>query len=244
MKKIALILFFGLSVNFVFAQFNDVRFGLQVSPTFSWMSANNNRINSSGSNLGLKLGMLGEFYFRENYAFSTGIGFGFNQGGTLQHEWEGYYWEDSYRQLTTDTLPLPSMTKLKYNIQYLEIPIGLKMRTREFGYIRYFVEPAITLGIKTQAKGSITGRNLGDEFEDINIKEEVNALNLAWGISAGIEYSLSETTALVGGLGFQVGFADTTRDGSVEINPNNGNESEDRSVGKAHNITVKIGVLF
>jgi hypothetical protein len=77
MKKIALILFFGVSLNFVYAQFNDVRFGLQVSPTFSWMGANTNRINSSGTNLGLKLGMLGEFYFRENYAFSTGIGFGF-----------------------------------------------------------------------------------------------------------------------------------------------------------------------
>lgn len=244
MKKIALILFFGLSLNFVYAQFNDVRFGLQVSPTFSWMGANSNRINSNGTNLGLKLGMLGEFYFRENYAFSTGIGFGFNQGGTLQHEWEGYYWEDSYRELTTDTLPLPSMTSLKYSIQYLEIPIALKMRTREFGYIRYFVEPGITLGIKTQSKGSITGRNLGDEFEDINIRKEVNALNLAWGIGAGIEYSLSETTALVGGLGFQVGFADITRDGATEINPNNGNESRENSVGKAHNITVKIAVLF
>ncbi len=244
MKKIALILFFGLSLNFVYAQFNDVRFGLQVSPTFSWMSANSNRINSAGTNLGLKLGMIGEFYFRENYAFSTGIGFGFNQGGTLQHEWEGFYWEDSYRELTTDTLPLPSMTKLKYNIQYLEIPIALKMRTREFGYIRYFVEPGLTLGIKTQSKGSITGRNLGDEFQDINIKSEVNALNLAWGIGGGIEYSLSETTALVAGLAFQVGFADVTRDGSTEINPNTGETGRENAVGKAHNLTVKIAVLF
>ncbi len=244
MKKIALIVFFGLSLHFAHAQFNDVRFGLQASPTFSWMSANNNRINSSGTNLGLKLGMLGEFYFRENYAFSTGIGFGFNQGGTLQHEWEGFYWGDSYRQLTTDTLPLPSMTKLKYNIQFLEIPLGLKMRTREFGFIRYFLEPAITLGIKTQAKGTLTGRNLGDEFEDINIESEVNALNLAWGITGGIEYSLSETTALVGGIGFQVGFTDITKDSGTEINPDTGIESDENSVGKAHNITIRIGVLF
>jgi hypothetical protein len=106
------------------------------------------------------------------------------------------------------------------------------------------VEPGITLGIKTQSKGSINGRNLGSEFEDINIKKEVNGVNLAWGIGAGVEYSLSETTALVGGIGFQVGFADITKDGSTEINPNNGESRKENSVGKAHNITIKIAVLF
>ncbi|MEL7119323.1 MAG: porin family protein [Bacteroidota bacterium] len=244
MKKIVLTALFGLTISFCVAQFSDVRFGMQLSPTFSWMSANTNRINGSGSNLGLKLGMLGEFYFQENYALSTGIGFGFNQGGTLQYEWSGFYWDEPYRELTTDTTALPSGTKLKSSIQFLEIPIGLKMRTREFGYFRYYLEPAITIGIKTQARGTVTGRNVGSDFEDINIGSEINPLNLSWGLGAGVEYSLSETTSLIGGLGFQVGFADVTKDNGVEINPTTGEQSEESSNGKAHNITIKIGILF
>lgn len=247
MKKIALLLFFGLCMQMGHAQLNDVRFGLQVSPSFAWMTANNNRVNSSGTNLGLKLGMLGEFYFRPNYAFSTGIGFSFNYGGTLQHEWAGFYWEDSYRELTTDTTALPQQTKLKYNIQFLEIPLGLKLISNEFGpagNIRYFVEPAITLGIKTQAKGEITGVGVGDGFDDINIRREVNPINLAWGLTAGIEYGLGGSTALVAGIGFQVGFADVTRDGDTVINPNTNDTSEEESSGRSHAITIRLGVMF
>ena len=92
MKKIVVIAaFLSLTSYMTFAQ-GDLRFGFQTSPTFSWMSANTNRINSSGTNLGLRLGMLGAFYFRENYAFTTGLGFAFGSGGTLLHEDPGVYW--------------------------------------------------------------------------------------------------------------------------------------------------------
>ena len=39
--------------------------------------------------------VIGEKYFAENYAFSFGIGFAFNQGGTLKHDVGGNLWPNS-----------------------------------------------------------------------------------------------------------------------------------------------------
>ena len=134
--------------------------------------------------------MIGEYYFRENYAFTGGLGFAFNSGGTLLHETGGSYWTRSDLGPQLDTLP--NNVKLKYNLQYLEIPVGLKMRTREFGYLRYFLEPGVTIGFKTQARGEITGSGIGGDQDQLNIRSEVNGLNLSVGIGGGVEYGLSD----------------------------------------------------
>lgn len=239
-KAVALAAFLVTSVLAVQAQ-NDLRFGFQASPTFSWMVANTSRINPSGSNLGLKLGMLGEYYFRENYALTMGLGFAFNHGGTLLHEYSGQYWTRSDLSPTQDTLP--SNVKLKYGIQYLEIPVGLKMRTREFGYLRYYVEPAITLGFKTQARGQIEGIGVSTEDEKIDIRKEVNGINLSWGIGGGIEYSLSDNTSLIGGVAFQTGFTDATDDGGTVFDPDRGNR-EESSKATVNVLIIRIGVMF
>jgi len=259
MKKIVAIIAFLSLVLSVGAQDENLRFGFQLSPTFSWMNANTRTINSSGTNVGLKMAMIGEFFFRENYAFTTGLGLAFNQGGTLQYERAGCYWPNSDLGLADDpvygcpvllprrdTLSAPSGgAKLKYNIQYLEIPLGLKMRTREFGYIRYFLEPAITLAFNTQATGAAKGPNVGNDIEKINIRGDVNTFNVSWGIGAGLEYSLTETTALVGGLVFQMGFADVTEDGAPIVDDESGDLSRtEDSIGKVHNITLKLAVMF
>ncbi|HMN88711.1 MAG TPA: outer membrane beta-barrel protein [Saprospiraceae bacterium] len=241
MKKIVVTgAFFFIGMVLMQAQ-NDIRFGFQASPTFAWMNTTSSRINPSGTNLGIKLGMVGEYYFRENYAFTSGLGFAFNQGGTLQHEFGGLYWRKSDLGPGLDTLP--AGVKLKYGIQYIEIPAGMKMRTREFGYLRYFVEPALTLGFRSQARGTAQGRGIGSDLEKINIRKEVNAFNLAWGLGAGVEYTISESTSLVGGLGFQVGFTDVTDDNGTTFDPVRGNRREN-SKGKNNAIVLRLGVMF
>lgn len=242
MKKIiAIAAILCATLPSLLAQVENVRIGFQLSPGFSWMSTDNNRINRSGTNLGIKLGMLSEFYFRENYAFSTGIGFHFNSGGTLLYENSGSYWTRS--DLGPDLDTLPAGVKLKYNLQFVEIPLLIKMRTREFGYLRYFLEPGLFLGLRSQARGTVQGAGVGEEAEKINIKREVNALNLSWGINGGFEYSISETTALIAGLGFQVGFVDITGDRGTVFDPSRGNRDEN-SRGLTRSINFKLGLLF
>lgn len=226
------------------AQAQNVRFGFQLSPAFSWMTTNTNNVNSSGTNLGLKLGMIGEFYFQENYAVTSGIGFFFNTGGTLLHERPGNFWVNSElpESCRSATQGSSAMPKLKYNLQYVEIPLGLKMRTREFGYLRYFLEPHLGMGFRTQATGDITSE--GEQCQDINIRSDVNLLNLFWGINGGIEYSVSESTSLVGGAGLQFGFLDASKDDDV-VFPTNPNEPvKEESRGLIRAFVIKLGVIF
>lgn len=238
MKKIALLLslIYGLSLS-LSAQ-EDFRFGVQVSPSFSWLASNDNQINGNGTNLGLHLGFTGEYYFAERYAFLAGLGFAFNQGGTFEHKIGGNFWTKSELS-NPDLNALPDGVNLKYNLQYVEIPFGLKMRTNEFGYFRYYAElPIFTLGIRTQARGDITSAaELNTEREDI--KQDVNLLNLSWGLGAGAEYNINSNTAIVLGIQYAQGFLDITDDAATKKD----GTSED-SNGTTRSITIRLGVMF
>ncbi len=240
MKKYLIL--FGLSLAFSASLLSqDFRFGFQVSPTWSWMNTDETYINPNGSVLGLKLGAAGEYYFRENYAITGGIGFSFNTGGKLLFDNGGMLWTRTDLDPTLQSLP--ANTTLKYNLQYVEIPMGLKMRTREFGYIRYFAEiPIITLGFESQARGTIQAVGI-DETDKLNIKKEVNGLALSWGFGGGIEYSVSQSTALIGGVYFQKMFTDVTDDNGLVFNAS-GKEVSNDSKATINAITIRIGVVF
>lgn len=241
MKKIVMLAFIFLTVQTIYAQ-GDIRFGFQMSPSVSWLTTDHSKINSSGPNIGLKLGLNGEYYFRDNYAVTSGIGFHFNAGGTLLHQYGGNYWTKTDLPTGLDTMS--NDVKLKYSVQYVEVPIGLKMRTKEFGFLRYFLDPAITLGFKTQARGRITDSGkVGDEDEKFDIRQEVNGLNVSWGLTGGAEYNLGENSTLVFGAGFQIGFTDFTDDNGTVFDPDKGNRDEN-SKGLFRSIILKLGVMF
>jgi Outer membrane protein beta-barrel domain len=242
MKKIiAVISFCACGYLLAQAQDKNVEFGFQFSPAFSSMRTDNNKINRSGTNLGLKLGMISEYYFRENYAISTGIGFAFNHGGSLVYDLGGRYWPQSDLGANLDTLP--AGVKLKHSLQFIEIPLMVKMRTREFGRVRYFLEPGLYLNFKSQARGAIEGPGIPADAERINIKRDINGISLAWGMNGGIQYGLAETTSLIAGLGFQVGFTDLTEDKGTVFDPVNGNQ-RDRSKATGSVLVLKLGVIF
>ncbi len=243
MKKIAFLFSILILVGVELSAQSAFRFGFQLSPNFTWMANNERDINGNGTNLGLKVGVIGEKFLsaQDNYLLTFGIGFAFNQGGRLRHDIGGDFWTNSLDE--GDPLrSLPDGVNLKYGVQYIELPIGLKMRTQEFGYLRYYIEPAFTLGIKTQGRGSIEGAG-GISAEDIDIKKDVGFINLSLGIGAGVEYSIGENLSLVGGLAFQSGFTDVSNDDAVQKAVGQPPVAED-SKAKINSLTIRIGVMF
>ena len=252
MKKCILPCLFVLSSLSLVAQYNPIQLGIQASPTFSWMTTDNNLIESDGTNLGLKLGLMAEYYFQDNYSIHTGIHFHFGAGGALRYDdsSNGFEYVDIWRESLNETFTSPpDRTELAgatfdYSLQYVEIPLGLTLRTREFGYIRYFVRPSLALGINTNARGSVEGVPGIDGSENFKIGPEVSALNLGWGIGAGVEYAISTSSSLVAGLGFQSGFLDVTSDGDTEVLRAGRAETEDNSRGKMNGLTIILGIMF
>ena len=240
MKKITLVLTVVLFSFQAALQAQDFRFGFQVSPSFSWITTDDNRIEGNGSNLGLRLGMLGERYFAENYAIMFGLGFAFNQGGTIRHELGGQYWTNSDLS-ATELRFVTNGTDLKYKLQYLELPFALKMRTNTFGYMRGFFEiPRFVFGFNTKALGDIDQMGSDLDSEDEKINEDVNFFNLSWGLGGGLEYEVSENTSLVAGIFYNHGFLDITKDKGAEKNDG----TSENSKGTIRGITIRLGVLF
>lgn len=242
MKKIVILLcLFGLFFTKGNAQ-NEIRFGFQFSPTFSWLQADAKRINKTGGIiLGAKLGAVGEYYFRENYSIASGIGFAFNHSGRLKYQDSGAYWVNSDLSVPgLDTLDAGST--LKFNLQYVEIPVSLKLRSGYFGTYRIYAElPMLYLGFRTQAKGSISGNSIDTEKE--LIKDDVSFFNLSWGLGGGIEYELGSKTALVAGLYYQQGFTDVTKNDGFTID-STGLIKKENSKGTIGAFIIRLGVMF
>jgi Outer membrane protein beta-barrel domain len=252
MKKIASFLFFftllALSAQAQMGKDGKgFRFGFQASPTFSKISTNDKLIESAGSpNTGLKLGVMGENYFSPNYAFVTGVGFGFNQGGTLQNGYsKGVFWGKS--DLSAPNLDtLSKNSKMYYRTNFVEIPFGLKMKggSNEDSRIKFYAEaPVFTLGFVTKAIGGIRGTQ-NQDIEDENIRPSVNGLSLSWGLGAGIEYEVATGTNVVAGIAYQKQFTDFTDDNGSVLPDGSTTWKADKSKGTLGVFTLRIGVFF
>lgn len=216
----------------------DIRIGLHGSPSISWMTSNDNKINGAGSNAGGSIGVIVERYWADNYAFTTGLSLSMNQGGILQTTYGGNFFKNS--DLSKDVYyALPDNAQIRYKIQYIEIPMGLKMRSQEMGYFRYYANlPIFTLAFKTKARANISGEGL-EEGKQENINKDIKPVNLFWGLGGGVEYSITEKLSLVGGFSFKMSMIDVTKN-TGELNTG---EKED-SKGTIGGVSLNIGLFF
>lgn len=152
-KKITLLTAFLAQVLYSYGQ--EFKFGVHVDPFFSFLSSDYNKVDGAGFNFGTSLGVEGEYRFNAegNYALTFGADFSFNNGGTLLYEYGGVLLPktefDSRSEFRNNKGQVPAsasgismlaFTKINYRVNYVEIPIGLKLRTNELGgsYMRAF----------------------------------------------------------------------------------------------------------
>lgn len=250
MKKIVFILgICCLLATHTFAQ-NSFRFGVQASPTWSWLKSEDKLLESAGTNWGMKLGLMGEKYFQPNYAFISGIGFAFNTGGFVQsgyHKYRPFLDSDlSIKLSETDSLALPVNSKLHYRLRYVEIPFGLKLKggTNEDSPLKYYAEaPVITLGFATKALGDILGAGSSFDTEDENVRDDVKGLALSWGFGGGIEYEIATHTTVFAGFFFQNNFTDTTAKARYRKTAAD-NWADEKAKTSFRSLTLRAGVYF
>lgn len=216
----------------------NLRFGFKASPQLSWISTDDKSIETSNYMLGITLGTMTEMYLNENYILTTGLGLTFSEGGSLIHDKGGRLLPDS--ELSESVYDsLPGGSKIRYNVQYLEIPFGFRMRSKEFGRFRLtFEAPIITFGVKIRARADIDGPGIPGS-EDENINSEVNIFNMSYGLGAGTEYTITENISLLLSLQYKQGFLDVTKDHGVRSDG-----SFEDSKGTIGHFSLKAGILF
>lgn len=223
-------------------EFEKVKFSFHVDPFVSWMKTNYKFIKTNGQNLGIKLGLQGEYYFTENYAITAGLNLALNHGGQLRYGNGGEPWKGGSKLSQSVIIPEANQPDVRYKLNYLEFPFGFKFRTREFGYIRYYAEvPTFALGFLLKSTGNIGNAGTAN-IEDENIKGTVFPISFTWGLGGGFQYGISTETALTMGLFFQSSIIDITRDNGTIYK--DGQLKDEDSKGVNNLIGLKLGIVF
>jgi hypothetical protein len=224
-KKVIILLFLLISIlpyTIIQAQ-QKIVFGLHADPVISWFSTDVREIRNDGARPGFNFGLSYYKYFTPNYAFSTGISL-LNAGGRLISSDTTVM---EFSNFKSTVLPGNSVV---YKIHYLTIPVGLKLQTNQIGYITFFSDVGFDPKIVIGGKADIPSLNISGE----NAMNELRMFNLSYHITAGIEYSLGGTTAMVFGLNFDNNFLDITKD--------NGNQPVDNVSHKI--LSFRLGINF
>lgn len=195
-KKLLSIVFIVVLVQCASAQ--QIRFGVFANPGVSWMKSDVSRISGNGTHYGINAGLTIDNFFAPHYAFSTGISI-HTIGGVLNYK-EGKILR------TSDGDKTLTPGDVTYNLQYLHVPLGLKLRSTEIGYSTYFVD----LGVDPMVNVKSTANVKAISLSKAGVGKEINLFYMAYHISAGLEYKIVGNTAAVVGITYMNGFTDVT----------------------------------
>ena len=216
-----IILSFILITGKGFAQ--GIRFGIFANPQISWLKPDIKKVTSEGSRPGINIGISMNRYFTDNYAFSTGISIN-RLGGKASYQ------DSTTLQLTNRTDTLYPGNILTYKMQYITIPLGLKFKSDEIGYLTFFAKAGIDPMINISAVGLTDDKKIDSE----SINDEINIFNLGYHLEIGMQYSLGGQTALQLGLNYQNGILDITTDGE--------NQPADKIL--LNSVSLHCGIVF
>jgi hypothetical protein len=181
-----------------------LKIGFQFTPEVTWLKAKSLTIENKGSKVGFNFGPVFDYSFGDNYAFTTGINISRSNGGLR-------YKDTTYFNSQPDKL-YDKGSNVDYRLQYIEIPLALRLKTNEIGYMTYFGVFGLVPAINISAKGSFENSATPSvKIEPEKINKDVTLPNASMLISAGAAYSLSTNTSAFFSVNFYNGLIDVTR---------------------------------
>ena len=198
---------------------SPIRFSVHVDPQFAWLNSDDNAVIPDGSFMHMQVGLTMDYFFAPNYAFSMGLAIN-NMGGNLRYSDTIDFYSKG------EILEIEAGQKVKLNTQYVDIPIGLKLKSEELGYTTFFLQLGFNPMVLINAKGT-SDNGVLDKHD---IVESIHRFSLGYHAGLGIEYQLGGNTALIGGLRWQAGLTDITDNDQANV--------------KTNLISVHLGVLF
>lgn len=155
----------------------NIRLGLAINPNLGWYKYSSDNYNSS-SKIGFSYGLLADLGFSPNYYFSTGL-----------------LINSLSSSLNSDVTENRDIIRL----QYIDIPLTLKLKTDENEMGRFYGQFGFTAGIKVSGKEKITGSSNLTSISNSDI------FRLGLQIGGGVEWKLNNNLSLLTGLSFNNG---------------------------------------
>lgn len=202
---------------------NAFRFGLKTALNFGWTNADTKNIENDGLAVGYSYGIMGDFNFQKTYALSTEIIF--------THVHNRFSFDNPMAQSSdidkNQMIDTFNMVSVKYKNQYLQIPLSMKFRTKEIGYLTYWGQFGVAPGFLINTKTDWEGVQPTDDYLNLssndNESDAYHLLDVESGevfddrsafirfpviIGAGIEYSLAGNASLYTGFRVENSFSD------------------------------------
>ncbi len=180
----------------------ELIFVVHADPVISWIGSNESEYVSEGAKAGYDIGLNVLHYFAENYAISSGISFisaGGRQSSTEPHTMV-------FKNLDPPTLPPGE--EMKYDLKYMNIPVGIRLQTNQVGYLTYYTDMGFDIRMLLKSTVDLPTLQIFDE----NAKTEVYGMNAGWHIGGGVEYELGIDASIIAGISYAQDFFDVTKD--------------------------------
>ena len=236
---LAVLLVFISSLSFAQKGF---RFGMKAAPLVSWMKPEFKDVPSdfsygnSGVRLGFVWGPVAEIQLNETFLISTGVDINytsFKLDGSLKSPVNGSLvkWEQLYKT------------------RFIEVPLMLKFRTKEIGYLRYFGLFGLGAGFRYKANTEFSRIENSSTVTNSNNESSkyINAFRGSMQIGGGVEYSLAGNTALVVSVVFNNGLTNMLKNqneptiaGATSTDPFNLVKEN----GITNYLQLNVGILF
>lgn len=259
MKKIIACLLVAGIFNTSFAQdatsgpdFRKHRFGLHGNTGLTWFQVG--KPGKENKSLGLQLsgGLNYEYCFNRTISLATGAYLGMATAGAEYTSDVNLTYTAVDNQGTSSTQTAYQLHSRRYVFNSVDIPVKLRFRTPEIGYLTYVVDLGFNNSILTStfASKNLVTQNMGDSKAELSDNEkrleaDDESLFFRSGIALGLgaEYNLVGNTSLFMQLNGNIGLTNVLKKESESIDFRASGNSFQRAT-KLHYIGITIGVQF
>lgn len=230
------------------AQTDDKSFqlGFLGSGNVGWVKKPQGAIESDGAAMGFAYGLTGDFKLsknKSNYFINVEL---FSTHLTVRTEL------NSDKIIPSKGGDIYNNVSYRHKLNYIDIPISLKLKLNEIGYTTWFAQFGITSSILGRAQttlnrtkgtgagavketyeGYYTNKKESEMYEFDNFRDDIRFYRFSTFFGAGMEYRFSGNTALLAGLRFNNGLNNIFAD-----------NKEPKGLGQNVYLGLYAGILF
>lgn len=228
------------------------KLGIKVAPNLGWIKSDTKEVEGNGMAVGFTFGLMGDFRLgKDNYALSTGVFMNISGGNQVSKAFD-------LNTATTGDAPSNVVVKVPAlefarRYQYVEIPILIKLKTNEMGYMTYFGQLGFGSAFNISAKSdeytlenkTTDGIGYSSFVQEEKAKhtDETSPFRASLIVGAGAEYKFAGNTAMVFGVNYNNGFTDLFQKGELFASDVALNDDVETH-GKLHYLELLLGIYF